>query len=180
MKQQSRFRHTSLLKFCTTQLAIAGLVTLGIPNGAATAGNQFSLCAKDLKAANITSEIASQACSEALQPEDLSLCVLKIKVLTSLAGQKALGACTRVRRPLELASCVVDIDNKIENINANSVLDHCRRSLLPEQFSECVIGLNSANVASPDKALNTCISVNQYPSQLSPTFAPPPARTLVQ
>ncbi len=147
-----------LFQFCAGQLAIAGLFAMAIPSSPATAAsfNPFQVCAGELVRANISLELASQACAQALAPQDVSLCVLRIKTLTAIAVNDALVACTRVRRPLELASCVVDINERTQDPEANSVLGYCRRSLLPVRFSECVIGLSREVDFSPASALTTC------------------------
>ena len=153
----------SFWKFCASQLATVGLLSLVIPNTPTLAGvDQFQICAAELLRAELSRELASQACGEALEPKDLSLCVLKIKDLTPIAADDALVACRRVRRPLELASCTVNINKYLQDANALSVLDHCRRSLLPLRFSECAIGLSREIDFSPPRALETCIAADDF------------------
>lgn len=162
-------------QFCTGQLAIAGLLALAIPSPPAAALTEFQVCAAELGRANISLELASKACASVLAPKDLSECVIRINYLTSALANDALVACTRVRRPKELASCVVDINRKTQNSVAPSVLDYCRRSLLPLRFSECVIGLSREVDFSAPRALETCITAEDFPRELFPTFAPPPS-----
>jgi len=164
-------------QFCTSQLAIAGLFAIAIPSEPATALTEFQVCAAELLRAEVSPEQASRACAEALAPKDLSLCVLRIKVLTPTKPNDALFACTRVRRPLELASCVVDINKRTQSKEAPSVLDHCRRSLLPIRFSECVVGLSREIDVSVPRALQSCITAEDFPRELSPAFAPPGSST---
>lgn len=160
----TKFRCLSLWKLSVSQLATASLLALTIPITPAQGGpDQFQICAAELLRAQISREVASTACGEALYPKDLSLCVLKIKELTPIPANNALSSCRRVRRPLELASCVVDISDRIENAQELSVLDRCRRSLLPLRFAECVIGLSTEIDFSPPKALETCIAAEDYP-----------------
>ncbi len=159
----TKFPFPSLWQFCFSQLVTASLLALTIPTTPAKAGvDQFQICAAELLRAQISREVASRACGEALYPKDLSLCVLKIKELTAIPANNALSSCRRVRRPLELASCVVDISNRIENAQELSVLDRCRRSLLPLRFAECVIGLSTEIDFSPPKALETCIAAEDF------------------
>ncbi len=73
-----------------------------------------------------------------------------------------------------MANCVIRISNRTQNAETLSVIDNCRRTLLPERFAECVIGLNRAADLAPARAMQTCIAARDYPSELFPTFAPPP------
>ncbi|HBL61945.1 MAG TPA: hypothetical protein DDZ80_27105 [Cyanobacteria bacterium UBA8803] len=153
----------SVWKFCVSQLTTAGLIALAIPSHPATAGvDQFQICAAELLRADVSREVASRVCGEALYPKDLSLCVLKIRDLTPIAANEALNACRRVRRPRELASCVVNINKYTPDPEALSVLDHCRRSLLPLRFAECAIGLSREIDFSPARALETCIAAEDF------------------
>lgn len=158
-----KFPFPSFWRFSVSQLATASLLALTIPSTPAQADvNRFGICSAELLRVQLSREAAASACGEALSPDDLSLCVLKIKDLTPIPANNALESCKRVRRPKELASCVVDISNRIKNAEGLSVLDHCRRSLLPERFSECVIGLSTEIDFSPPKALQTCIAAEDF------------------
>jgi hypothetical protein len=73
----------------------------------------FDICAGELNALEIPPEKTSAACADALDPEELSVCVLSIAKNTEILAEDALNSCYRVRRPLELARCVVRIDEQI-------------------------------------------------------------------
>ena len=167
VKQNSDCRYpilSPLFRFCASQLAIAGLFAMAIPPEPATANsNEFEICAAELLRTNISRNLAAKVCAEALYPEDLSLCVLKINAQTPIIADEALYGCQRVRRPLELASCVVDINQYTQNPEALLVLDRCHRSLLPLRFSECVIGLSREIDFSSTEALETCITAEDFP-----------------
>jgi len=155
---------STLFRFCASQLAIAGILAMVIPPKPATAGsNEFKTCAAELLRANISRNLAADVCAEALYPEDLSLCVLKIRAQTPIIADQALYGCQRVRRPLELASCVVDINKHTQNPDVLLALDRCRRSLLPLRFSECVIGLSREIDFSSTEAQETCIAAEDFP-----------------
>jgi len=161
----------------------AGLLAMAIPSKPATAFTEFQICAAELvRFATVAPEAASVACAEALRPKDLSRCVVTINRLTPTLTQDALVACTRVRRPIELSRCVSDItldkSSDSRNSQALNILDHCRRSLLPIRFSECVNGLSREVDFSTSRALDTCIAAEDFPRELSPTFAPPPPATV--
>lgn len=155
----------------------AGFFAIIIPSNpaAATHLSPYQYCAADLRNVGISVEQAASACSDALDPQQLSACVYYINQETQLAAQDVLPACTRVRRPIELGRCVININNDTRNAAALDVLDNCRRSLLPVRFAECVVGLTRQLEITASTAMNRCISAEDYPTNLSPTFAPPPA-----
>ncbi|MFW6357891.1 MAG: hypothetical protein ACOC0N_01545 [Chroococcales cyanobacterium] len=127
--------------------------------------NEFRVCTAELLETGITPQLASQACGAALDPKELSLCVLKIAYYTPLSGREALSSCFEVRRPPELASCLIDIDEKTQNPNLPVALDYCRRSLLPERFGKCVVGL-SAEVDLPlGQVMENCIDAEDFTHQ---------------
>ncbi len=150
----------------------AFLLTIAIPHSAVA--SNFSTCASNLLKSGIAEEDASVACADALEPKMLSACVEKIQERTNVTGQDALAACYRVRRPKELASCVVKIDNNLASVElADLALDNCRRSLLPERFADCVVGLNRGlnneiSEFSGTEAIDTCISAEDFPTELFP------------
>ncbi|NER22969.1 MAG: hypothetical protein F6J96_20175 [Symploca sp. SIO1C2] len=149
---------SSLFRFCASQLAIAGILAMVIPPKPAVSSNEFNTCAAELLRANISRNLAADVCAEALYPEDLSLCVLTIKAQTPIVADEALYGCQRVRRPLELASCIVEINHHTSNPEVLLAFDRCRRSLLPLRFSECVIGLSQEIDFSSTQAIETCIT----------------------
>lgn len=129
-------------------------------------------CAIDLLQAGLSENDAAAACAEALYPLELSECVVEINGNTEIAGDDALSSCLRVRRPLELAECVVDIDAAQNEAVSAGVLDYCRRSLLPERFSACVVGLSREIDLAVGDVMNTCISVTDRPENVEPDFIP--------
>lgn len=154
-------------------MSMTSLVAIAIPSNPVNAFTEAQFCAAELvRFAAVSQEAASVACSQALVPKELSRCVLKISELTPTRAQEALFACFKVRRPLDLAGCVHDIHAKTQKPDSAAVLDHCRRSLLPLRFSECVVGLSREIDFSPPKALRTCIAAEDFPRNLYPNFVP--------
>lgn len=164
----------------------------------------FRECAELLTNAEIVESQVAIACAEALDPEDLSFCVDEISTFTAIDPLYTLFGCFRTRRPVELAHCVVDIhynvlmpktflyqDDDRYNLNdrltpadkatlepvALSTLDHCRRSLLPERFSACVVGLSTEVSFSSEQLLGTCIRADDFPTEI---YAPRNNSTLEQ
>jgi hypothetical protein len=87
----------------------------------------------------------------------VSRCVSRIE-RGDLAAVDVLSACTRVRRPLDLATCVNQINDSEDQPVLVNVLDNCRRSLLPERFADCVTGVRNASALTTPQAMQTCIS----------------------
>lgn len=162
----------SFLYRCASWGAIAGLhvgLWALLPVSPATAkDNSFEICSSELIDAGISAIEASEACSRALAPDDLSLCVTSMNQQAFVPAEEALLACFRDRRPLELATCVLEIDQATLPVNPTSVVDHCRRSLLPLRFSECAIGLTATGEIALAEALDSCIDAEDYPRDLIP------------
>lgn len=122
--------------------------------------NQYYFCASLLTKAGISDAKAASSCAEALYPNELHNCVTGIKKVTPIPGNEALSACQRVRRPLELGYCVSQINYLNQENVALSVLDYCRRSLLPKQFAQCVVGLRKKIKSPTTRLMEDCISAN--------------------
>lgn len=170
-----------IFKFCAGQIAIASLVTMAIPSRPANAFTDFQICTAQLiRYATVSPASASVACADALNPKEISRCVVTIAQISPTLKDNALFACTRVRRPVELGRCVFDITNRARGSEANRIIDYCRRSLLPDRFSECVTGISREVDAGYPRALDTCIAAEEdVPRNLSPTFFPAPPPTVV-
>ncbi|MEC4807050.1 MAG: hypothetical protein SAJ12_18335 [Jaaginema sp. PMC 1079.18] len=96
-------------------LVPAGLLAISCPQAAKADWNPFEICAEELLATEaISPEQVAIACAEALEPKDLSYCVIKINTFTPVDAVSALQACFRDRRPLELATCTVNITKEFD------------------------------------------------------------------
>ncbi len=136
------------------------LMPLATPADAAK--NQYEKCAQSLRDLNISPREVAKSCSQSLYPENLATCVVDITEETDILAGDALNTCSRVRRPLELATCVVDISDVGTASEAPEVLDRCGRSLLPVNFSKCVLGLvNQTDLGIAD-ALRFCIDGSDH------------------
>jgi hypothetical protein len=150
-------------------VSLAAMLTAVVPfNRPATAANPFDECARYLEAAGIEPDRIAYACGAAIDPEDLSECVLRIDYYTDIPSSEALAGCFRVRQPEKLAECVVDISQDAPDPNQAAVLDFCRRSLLPDRFSECVVGLTAEIEVTTDFAMSTCIAEGDFERILIP------------
>lgn len=183
--RQKRERTVSdLICFAATRLAVAGWLAMTLPSTAAIVPssyrNDFRGCAGRLLSIGISSDAAANACAGALRPKDVSRCVLRIHQQTAIAAQDVLSACTQVRRPNDLSRCVIGISSNSRQEAVPGVLDYCRRSLLPVNFAECVVGLRREIDVAPTQAMESCINASDRPSNFSPSFVPQNQRPVVQ
>ncbi|MCT7949006.1 hypothetical protein NG798_04330 [Ancylothrix sp. C2] len=149
----------------------------------AASRNSYQRCAGKLIDVGLAPELVAVACGSALHPDQLGSCVMKIHDRTDITAIDALSTCVRVRRPEDLATCVVDISEDSDAGLAPVVLDNCRRSLLPVRYSECVVGLSRKIEILPGQAMATCIDAADRPGPFDRSFIPqselmPPYGTL--
>jgi hypothetical protein len=132
----------------------------------------YRQCVERLARRGIAAPNAASACAAATRPEDLGECVQHMGRV-NVSGTDALNTCVRVRRPLEAANCVVDISRKAASTNFSDVLAGCRTSLLPERFSDCVIGVNRGlQGITTQAAIAQCLAATDYAQDVLPTFVP--------
>jgi hypothetical protein len=153
-------------------LALAGTITLSVapPSLAGWFSqpsiNPYNACTVSLDKVAIKKEVAADACAEALHPDHVGTCVENIAA-KKVDSTIALGACRSVRRPMELSTCVSDIHKQDDKATLTDVLEFCRRSLLPERYGKCVVGLNGKPLQVVTKeALMTCIDASDRPTDI--------------
>lgn len=143
------------------------------PKAMAQANKQsFVICSEELLSVGLSQSEVANACSAALKPRGLSGCVTKIYDSTTeaLSAEEILFNCQQVRRVDELGTCVEKINKSVKATTSNqtAVLEGCRRSLLPERFSSCVVGLDR-NVQLPtEQLLATCLNPNEEINEIVP------------
>ncbi|WP_254563289.1 hypothetical protein [Oscillatoria sp. HE19RPO] len=173
-----QWRKGGLLGLSLVALSV-GLIPFN-PAPAAARNNAYDRCAAELLDRQLSAETVALACSAALRPEELSECVVEIDRRTDILAEDALTRCQEVRRPVELATCVVDISDDSTEGEAPLILDFCRRSLLPTQFSRCVVGLQNQIDLVTSQAMSVCIDTRDRVGSPLPNFIPgrePPAPT---
>ncbi|MEA5514082.1 hypothetical protein [Nodularia sp. UHCC 0506] len=176
-----------MIRLTTPVLAIAGWLVMITPSMAVTTSyaNDYRVCTARLLNLGITEQAVSQGCAKALRPRDLSSCVVRINQQTQVSPVDALSSCEQARRPKDLSTCVVGIARNTQEAVHTTVLNYCGRSLLPERFALCVVGLRSELDIAPTQAMDTCIDAsdrvssgfspasvpqNTVPSEFSPSF----------
>lgn len=125
--------------------------------------SDFDICIRELTDTGLSTPQAAEGCARAFRPKDLAYCVKRINFYTQINPENLLNNCFQVRRPQELADCVVDIRKKADNVDANAVMGYCRRSLLPQRFASCVLGVNSQANTGINESLDLCIKADNLP-----------------
>ena len=167
----------------STLMGLGSVALLGLGNVLPAQANEYQSCSASLTEVKLDRLSVAQGCAEALHPQDVGTCVVRIvnnqSVNNKIVNLDALDACRRVRRPLELATCVTMIHQSTETIPLSNdaskmVLDSCRKSLLPERYGRCVVGFRNnplqktvVDVAMTDRTkeldgLNTCLDATDY------------------
>lgn len=162
-----------VLGLCLLPLATLVLPVLSDPALAfAKKNNPYNQCAADLLSRELSPETVALACASVVRPGDLASCVVEIDQQTDIIPLDALNTCRGVRRPTELANCVVDIAQLSAEGDGPAILEFCRRSLLPQEFSECVVGLkNQIDLITP-QAMVVCIDAGDRVIDPGPNFIP--------
>ena len=164
-------------------VGLGSVALLGLGNVSPAQANEYQSCSASLTEVKLDRLSIAQGCAEALHPADVGTCVVRIvndkSVNSKIVNLDALDACRRVRRPLELATCVTMIHQSTETMPLSNdaskiVLDSCRKSLLPERYGRCVVGFRNnplqktvVDVAMTDRTqeldgLNTCLDAADY------------------
>jgi hypothetical protein len=171
-------RSFKLLQWRAIPFAVFGFVTastlpFAVPPAQAQATDlAYGACADELIAAGITAEAAAIACSTAYRPTDVSSCVTGVLAAADVPALSALTACSRDRRPAEVSTCVADIHSDLVVGDSLAVVDLCHRTILPERYSACVIGIATEAGLTTEESLATCIAAGYRPLNVSPTYIP--------
>lgn len=132
---------------------------------------QFEECTETLLGLGIEMTTVVDTCGSAAAPKALSSCIEDISVSTLIPATDALAGCVRVRRPEEMATCVVDLDIEFVGALSSQVLGYCSRSLLPTIFKNCVQGVTSETVTDAMLVMDACGEVDyDAPEVFLPTF----------
>ncbi|MEO1095809.1 MAG: hypothetical protein AAFX01_13015 [Cyanobacteria bacterium J06638_28] len=132
----------------------------------------YGECAEDLLAEGIAADAAAAACALAFRPTEMSGCVTGVLATAEVAPLEALSACSRDRRPDEVATCVGNIHDELAVTSSKSVLDHCHRSILPERYATCVVDLANVIDYDTEEALSRCTAAGYRPENIAPTYIP--------
>ncbi|WP_245602693.1 hypothetical protein [Gloeothece verrucosa] len=146
----------SILRSSALIFLPAGLLALSIPVEPAHARNMYDVCVGQMVAVGVERQQAGAACAEALIPKELSKCVSRVALVVSVPAQEAVKNCFQSRRPVDVANCVVDINNQVP-LNR----DLPRNNRVEETFAEpSPTGDATASppreVSAPVLALESC------------------------
>ncbi|NJK50816.1 hypothetical protein HC931_24295 [Candidatus Gracilibacteria bacterium] len=136
---------------------------------------------------SIEAEDALSACYRVRRPNDMAECVVDIHADALNASPAAQSDSTKdetksSQAPSSSPPTEVDTDsprpteleiNQDEEMSPSLMaLDSCRRSLFPERHASCVLALSQDIPAnSPAKAMETCLSAEDFPRELFPAYS---------
>lgn len=131
----------------------------GFPSFRLVPESDYVKCVQQLEQAEASPQITMEACAMASRPANIGECVTRISRDGGIVADEAVLGCVSVRRPQELASCVVNITRSESDVDPLYVLEGCARSLLPERYAFCVVGMGrgSTNFAVDDR-LRVCLN----------------------
>jgi hypothetical protein len=154
------------------QFAVAGVIAFPtmLFSPLMAQANEFGNCTGKLLAAGIDTTSAAQACAQALHPDQVANCVVDVTDIADVAAEDALAACSRDRRPEEVAACFGSIYTNLEGADPQKTLENCQLSILPIRYSDCVTGLAAESDLTPEASLVTCSVAGYRPVDLAPTF----------
>lgn len=181
------------VKLTTIAFITPSLFTAVFPS-TVKAGNQFDVCLQQLVDSGVAVASAQTGCATALLPGELSSCVRNIASNTDIPADSALQNCYRVRRPVDLGNCVVNINrNSIVNYSNSASQSQANTENTTKTDTETVTTettTNEANTTSVNQnspvmlALTTCresllparhsecvIGLSRTPQRTSPTQA---------
>ncbi|NER00052.1 MAG: hypothetical protein F6K30_25700 [Cyanothece sp. SIO2G6] len=134
---------------------------------------QFEACTETLLELGLEIPIAVDTCGAAAAPEAFSNCIADISNDTLIPVTDALAGCVRVRRPEQMASCVVALDENFAGTLSSEILGYCSRSLLPAVFENCVQGVTGEAVTDAMLIMDSCVEADyDAPQVFLPTFQP--------
>lgn len=171
-------RSFKLLQWPAIPFALIGLASastlplVATPAQAQATDFDYATCASELLAAGIDADAAAIACSTSYRPTDISSCVDGVLEAADVPALAALTACSRDRRPTEVATCVANIHNDLVVDDSLAVLDLCHRTILPERYSACVIGIAQETDLTTEESLASCIAAGYRPLNVTPTYIP--------
>lgn len=90
-----------------------GLLAVSIPIEPVDARNMYDVCLGQLQGVGVEPQQAATACADALIPKELSKCVSRVALTVSVPANVAVENCYQSRRPVDVANCVVDINNQV-------------------------------------------------------------------
>lgn len=154
-----RWRWMSGAALSLTTVGLLAAPTIAFPSFNLVNKKDYQKCAEGLRQAGVGEALTAQACAGVTRPRFLAECVTSIQETGQIASEEAVVSCVSVRRPRELGVCVSDIIENGQGVDPSSVLYSCSRSLLPERYSFCVIGLAQNNTSvAVDQLLEICLN----------------------
>lgn len=165
---------------CLKDLIAAGVPTEQAQTGCADAlvPRELSTCVRTIATGTDIKAIdALKSCYQVRRPVDMGNCVVSINknsILTSATKPtttKETPQSTEAQIETNLFATIDDnaLETKVSPVMM--ALSTCQASLLPARHSECVVALSrTPQVTDPTKAMTTCLSAEDFPRDLFPSY----------
>lgn len=162
---------------CLKDLIAAGVTTEQAQTGCADAlvPRELSTCVSTISNnTDIKAIDALKSCYQVRRPVDMGNCVVTINKNSILAStRKTTMAKKEVEAETEKNLFATADDNTLTTkiSPVMMALSTCQASLLPARHSECVVALSrTPQVTDPTKAMTTCLSAEDFPRDLFPSY----------
>lgn len=163
----------SVIPFVAGGLLSAGLWPMMVLRANAQATDfDYDVCAAEMLSLGVEPDAAAIACATSYRPTDISACVAGVLSVADLAPEVAVAACSRDRRPREVSTCVINIHTNLVVEDSLTVLDRCYRTILPERYAACVVGIAAEIGYSTEDSMASCIAAGYRPLNVAPTYIP--------
>lgn len=162
---------------CLKDLITAGVTAEQAQTGCADAlvPRELSTCVLTIATGTDIKAIdALKSCYQVRRPVDMGNCVVSINK-NSILGSATKATMTKTQmETTETESFAMGNEDNTLTSKVSPVmmaLNTCRASLLPARHSECVIALSrTPQVFDPNKAMTTCLSAEDFPEDLFPSY----------
>lgn len=164
---------------CLKNLTASGIPVEQAQTGCADAlvPIELSTCVQNISTnTEIKSIEALKSCYQVRRPLDLGTCVVNINrdILTP-KNQSNTSKTTSTATPETIEEQIPTIEPEptaTPSVNPlQMALSTCQASLLPLRHSDCVVGLSrTPQPANPTKAMETCLSAEDFPRNLFPSY----------
>lgn len=162
---------------CLRDLTASGIPIEQAQTGCADAlvPTELSTCVKNISTnTDIKSIEALKSCYQVRRPLDLSSCVVNINRDILMANNKSNAPKTTSNVTAESPEGEIPIVEPTDTTSVSPIqmaLNTCQASLLPLRHSDCVIGLSrTPQPANSTKAMETCLSAENFPRDLFPSY----------
>ncbi|MBL1210240.1 hypothetical protein [Geminocystis sp. GBBB08] len=164
---------------CLQELTSAGVDVKQAQTGCADAlvPRELSTCVRNISTnTEIKAIDALKSCYQVRRPLDMGNCVVNINKNSILTAATKTNTVKKETETTTETNQFTPMEEETTSTTAQispvmMALKTCQASLLPARHSECVVALSrTPSVANPTKAMETCLSAEDFPRDLFPSY----------